>query len=46
MFRLAVISCVVVVALAAPFTTELDGEWEAYKTTHNKQYHSDIEPLR
>ena len=46
MFRLAVISYVLVAALAAPFTTELDGEWEAYKTTHNKQYQSDVEPLR
>ena len=46
MFRLAVISCMLVVAFAAQFTAELDNEWESYKMTHNKQYQTDIEPLR
>ena len=35
-----------VAAFAAPFTAELDSEWESYKMTHNKQYETDIEPLR
>lgn len=46
MFRLTIACVLLAAALAAPFTAELDGEWEAYKTTHNKQYNSDIEPLR
>ena len=37
MFRLAVVSCVIVAALA--FDVALDSEWEAFKVTYNKQYH-------
>ena len=46
MFRVAVISCLLSVAISAPFSAELDSEWEAYKTTHNKQYQGDAETIR
>ena len=46
MLRLVILFGVLAVAFAAPFTAELDGEWEAYKATHNKQYHGDVEQLR
>ena len=46
MFRFAVISCLVAAALSAPFSAELDSEWEAFKKTHNKQYERDVETLR
>lgn len=46
MYRFAIISCLVAVAFAGPFTAELDKEWGAFKTTYNKQYLDDIEPLR
>lgn len=46
MFRLAVISCLLSAAISAPFSAELDSEWEAYKTTHNKQYQGDAETIR
>ena len=36
MFRLAVVSCVIVTALA--FDVALDSEWEAFKVTYNKLY--------
>ena len=35
-----------VATFATPFIAELDSEWESYKMTHNKQYETDIEPLR
>ena len=46
MFKLAIVCCVVATVFAAPFTAELDSEWEAFKIAHNKQYDIDIEPLR
>ena len=46
MFKLAMISCVVSAAFAAPFTAELDSEWQLFKTAYNKQYGNDTESLR
>jgi cathepsin L len=46
MFRVAVFSCLLAAALAMPFDTALNGEWEAYKVTHNKAYTNEAEPLR
>ena len=45
MFRLAVLACVFVAALAQ-FGAYLDGEWAAYKVAYNKVYDSPIEPIR
>ena len=46
MFRLAVVSCLMALALAYPFTVELDGEWTLFKQAYNKQYDSNVEGLR
>lgn len=46
MLKFAIVCCVVATAFAAPFTAELDDEWQAFKAAHNKQYENDIEPLR
>ena len=46
MLKFAIVCCVVATAFAAPFTAELDDEWQAFKAAHNKQYEYDIEPLR
>lgn len=46
MLRIAVAACVLAVSLALPFNVALDSEWEAYKTTYNKQYAQEHEALR
>jgi len=40
MFRAAVLACVFVAALAAPFHTELDGDWAIFKQLYQKNYAS------
>lgn len=58
MLRIAVVVCLAVATMAmpydqdpdrpiaTPFDYDLDGEWMAFKSTHNKQYRSDEELLR
>ena len=46
MVRLITFSCLLAVALATPYTTELDSEWTAFMLTHGKKYHDKVEPLR
>ena len=46
MLTIFLFACLLSVSFSAPFTPELDQEWLAYKTAHNKQYDADTETLR
>ena len=46
MFRLVIVAVLAIAAMAMPFNQELNDEWSAFKTTHNKKYTTDEEPLR
>lgn len=38
MFRLALVACLAIGAMASPFNAALNGEWEAYKTKYARNY--------
>jgi len=46
MLRVALVACCVALAVAYPFTAELDSEWGMYKATYNKQYTTEVEYMR
>ncbi|XP_064596309.1 procathepsin L-like [Liolophura sinensis] len=46
MLRVAIVVALLALATAAPFTTELDGEWQMFKMTYKKVYSADEEIKR